>query len=194
MYIPLFKQTSEKYTDGKSFIEQETGKPYKGFYIETSSGEIYSGRVYSRGVSKKLIRSITNTGANTPIPEEYDFIKRDTTALNLKTTLPVPTHIPTKRYEDKYIYRYFAQRKADRSIIEISNEVFLELKSESTVYHYPSYSILQMVWYVGSPIEDRTISGVLQKGSLTKNREEITKAEKILPGISQLLDPMMLLL
>lgn len=189
MYIPLFKQTPAKYTDGKTLIVEATGKPYKGYYIEISSGDIYSGKVYSREASKKLIRSITNPSVNTPIPEDYDFIKQDTTALNLKETLSVPSHIPTKRYEDTYIYRYFAQKKADSSIIEISNVTYLELLSQSTVYHYPSYKILQMVWYVGSPIEDRVINGVLQKGALTKNREEITRAEKTIQGISQLLDP-----
>jgi len=196
MYIPKFKQTLAKYTDGAEFDIESTGETYRGFYVKTSKGEYFTGRGYLRGTSQKLIeKNISNQNYLTPVPEEYDNIKQDRESLQLKKTLQVPSYIPTKRYQDTSIYRYFAKSKVTGSILEISNETYNELLSKNVKYHYPSYDILQLEWFVSSPAEDIVRNGYILEGSINKNKRQIVLAERTLPGISEYLtDPTELIL
>lgn len=196
MYIPKFKQTLAKYTDGSEFNLEATGETYRGYYVETSSKEYYTGESYKRGLSQKLVqKNPANVDYIAPIPQKYDELKQDATSLQLTKTLQLPSHTPTRRYEDVFIYRYFAKSKVDGSIVEISNETYNELLRESTKYHYLSYDILQLIWYVASPAADIYRNGFLQEGSISRNKKQILLAEKTLPGISQYLtDPTELIL
>lgn len=196
MYIPKFKQTLAKYTDGAEFDLESTGETYKGFYVKTSKGEYFTGKRYLRGASQKLVeKNIGNQNYLTPVPEEYDNIKQDRESLQLKKTLQVPSHIPTKQYQDTSIYRYFARSKVTGNILEVSNQTYNELLSRNTKYHYLSYDILQLEWFVSSPAEDIVRNGYTLEGSISKNRRQILLAEKALPGISQYLtDPTELIL
>jgi len=196
MYIPKFKQTLAKYTDGAEFDLEATGETYRGFYVKTSKGEYFTGKRYLRGASQKLIeKNISNQTYLTPTPEEYDNIKQDRESLELKKTLPVPSYVPSKQYQDTSIYRYFAKSKITGSILEVSNQTYNELLSRDTKYHYPSYNILQLEWFVNSPAEDIVRNGYILEGSISKNKRQILLAEKALPGISQYLtDPAELIL
>lgn len=191
MYIPKFKQTPPRHTRGAEYKLEDTSETYTGFYFETSNQEYYTGRSYARGVSKKLVAQVDQTsGPETPIPQRYDDLKKDSTSLQLTVTLKLPLHIPTKNFQDIFIYRYFAKSKIDFSILEISNETYNLLLNKSTKYHYPTFDILSIQWYVSSPSTDLIRDGFLQEGSITKNKRQIINAERKLPGISQYLtDP-----
>lgn len=191
MYIPKFKQTLPRYTNGEEYKLESTGETYTGFYFETSNQEYYTGRSYARGASKKLVAQVDQTlGTETPIPQRYDDLKQDKTSLQLTVTLKLPLHIPTKNFQDIFIFRYFAKSKIDFSILEISKETYDLLFNKSTKYHYPTFDILALQWYVSSPSTDLIRDGFLQEGSITKNKKQVVNAERKLPGISQYLtDP-----
>lgn len=191
MYIPKFKQTTASHTNGEEYKLESSGEAYTGFYFETSKQEYFTGRSYARGVSKKLVlQNVQNLSTETPIPQRYDDLKQDSTSLQLTITLKLPLHKPTKNFQDIFIYRYFAKSKIDFSILEISNETYNLLLNKSTKYHYPTFDILSIQWYVSSPSTDLIRDGFLQEGSVTKNKRQIFNAERKLPGISQYLtDP-----
>lgn len=196
MYLPKFKQSQAKYTSGGEYFVVATGEEYRGFYVQTSKGILYSGKTVQRGVSQELREYIDpETTFDRPVPEKYDNIRKDSEGLELKVTRSLPKHIPQRNDLQPYILRFFAKSKVTGVILEISQETFLELESQSTLYHYPSYDITYLKWYTTYPVEDTTIGTYIQKGSKSRNLEEILKTEKALPGISQYLtDPAELIL
>lgn len=195
MYLPKFKQRPATYTAGNEYFVQETGEEYIGFYVVTSKGEAYTGKTIERGFSKKLLSFKETPEQPAPLAEVYDFIKKDSESFALKQTEELPRYIPVKNDLVPFINRFFAKSRVTGTIIEISRETYLELQSKSTKYHHPSYQIVTLNWYISFPVEDITTGPYKQKGSRTKNLEEITKAEKALPGIAQYLsDPTELIL
>lgn len=188
MYIPKFKQSKARYTDGTKYYVAETNTSYQGYYIETSKGEYFTGTTYRRGVSKLLLPVVSDipgeSGVTAPFPLEYDNVKQDPTSYNLRETAILPVYTPKAIEGKQYIFRYFAQKKADNIIQEISLETYTELQAQSTKYHYPGYRIVRVIWHTYIPVDDLQNSSYIIKGSRTKNAEEVAKAEKVLPGIS----------
>ena len=185
MYLPKFKQTPAYYTNGREYYNPATGEEYVGYYFLTSTQQAYSGKSMTRGTSILLSRYEQSPREPQSIIEgEYDVIKQDRKATQLKVTEALPHHTPERNDFKGYVDRYFAKNKATGSIIEISLETYLELKSESTKYHYPSYLIVNLRWHTTYPVDDMQNNSYIIKGSRTKNAEEVAKAEKVLPGIS----------
>lgn len=190
MYVPKFKQTKALFTQGEDFLVEQTLVPYKGYYIKLSNGDAYSGDVYKRGQSLKLIPIQQSAPQQEDlVAVDYDIITQDLESLKLTKTLPVPSYIPTRNDQDAKIQRFFAKSKIDGRIIEISKQTYLSLENKETIYHYPTYQILQVEWFINSPANDVVVSGHKVEGSITKNRRQILQAEKAMPGISQYLNP-----
>ena len=189
MYIPKFKQTKPLYTEGNLFLEELTGKSYTGFYIRTSKGEYYSGTFYERGISQKLVLKQTISTSSQVFPEDYDIVKQDNIALSLKLTEVLPDYVATRRDDVVAINRYFAQKKSDNSIQEISNETYVKLLTQDTQYHYPSYRIVEIKWFINGPLEDTFQNGVLREGIIVKNNRQIIQGEKIIYGLSSFITP-----
>lgn len=183
-YLPKFKQTKPKYTSGGEYRDSTTGQEYTGFYFTTSKGEAYTGTSMVRGQSKLLVRDTQRGDFDIQVDETaYDFIKKDAKLLDLRTTEELPTFTPERNDFSSYLVRYFAKRHSDGSIKEISQDTYKELKNETTKYHYPSYTVTYLTWYTTYPVEDIKNGSYIIKGSKNRNLEEISKAEKVMPGI-----------
>ena len=190
MYLPKFKQTKSKYTSGGEYRESITGRDYVGYYFTTSKGEVYSGNTMVRGQSM-LLEKADQLGDREVVLEQtdYDFVKKDTTAFELRETSLLPTYQPERNDFLGYLTRYFARKKADGSIIEISQDTYRDLKNQSTKYHYPGYDTHYFTWYTSYPVEDIDTGSYIIQGSRSKNERQLAKAELMIPGISQLIDP-----
>ena len=55
MYIPKSKILANKYTSGKEYIVEATGKEYVGYYNVLFNGDIISGKVNTDEFNFKLI-------------------------------------------------------------------------------------------------------------------------------------------
>lgn len=187
-YLPKFKQSQAKYTPGQEFRYADTQQEYSGMYFVTSRGEFYSGESMKRSFSRLLV-PYSRRGEQNEYLEvtAYDIIKKDSTSFDLRQTAEVPKHIPVRNEATAFTLRYFAQRKSDSSITEISVQTYEKLKNKSTEYHYPSYNITFLKWYTYYPVEDSKNGSYIIQGSKSKNREEVNKAERVLPGISEYL-------
>jgi hypothetical protein len=190
MYVPAFKQTKPLYTQGGEFLLEDTLTSYKGYYIKLANGDAYTGTAYARSTSKRLVTaSIQDTQQQELVAIDYDIITQNEESLKLTRTLPLPSYIARRNDQDSEIQRFFAKSKVSGRIQEISRQTFLSLESRETTYHYPSYEILQINWYINSPVEDTVLGGYFVEGSIGKNKKQILQAERLMTGISQILSP-----
>ena len=125
MYLPKFKHTFASYTTGDEFIIAGTGENYRGFYIRTSKGVLYTGKFFDKGTSLKLepVSALATSTYRYVGQEKYDVIKKTTpSSLQLKETLPVPSYTYVPNYASINERRFFAKSKINKTIIEISQE------------------------------------------------------------------------
>jgi len=191
MYLPKFKTTKAKYTTGSEYAIRSTGENYVGYYILSSQGIPYSGKQFIQNSSQELIAQVAEIPAEN-IQEfvrytDYDEIRKREDEYKLRTTLPLPVHIFTPDFEYEINKRFFAKSKVTQAIVEISREDYLELSKKTLKYHYPSYDIVIVDWYVRGAVGDFQNGSYLIEGIRTKNTREVQKANKVMPGISQVL-------
>jgi hypothetical protein len=189
MYLPKFKTTKARYTPGSQYTVKSTGENYIGYYVLSSQGVPYSGKEFIQNASQELV-SIVVQGVEQQEKEyvpytDYDTVRKQQKEYDLRSTLDLPVHIFIPDFEFEINKRFFAKSKVTQAIKEISREVYLELSSKTTKYHYPTYEILAMDWYVTGAVGDFQNGSYLIEGIRTKNTKEIAKAEKSMPGISQ---------
>lgn len=85
-------------------------------------------------------------------------------------------------YSRKTLKRSFLLNKVNGNLKEISPD-------DKTINN-PLYETKKTIeWEIQGPVEDTFFKGKLLEGAKTKNQRTINKTEKILPGISILLDP-----
>lgn len=189
MYLPKFKTTKARYTPGSQYTVKSTGENYIGYYVLSSQGVPYSGKEFIQNASQELV-SIVVQGVEQQEKEyvpytDYDTVRKQQKEYDLRSTLDLPVHIFIPDFEFEINKRFFAKSKVTQAIKEISKEVYLELSSKTTKYHYPTYEIFMMDWYVTGAVGDFQNGSYLIEGIRTKNTKEIAKAEKSMPGISQ---------
>jgi hypothetical protein len=189
MYLPKFKTTKARYTPGSQYVVKSTEENYIGYYVISSQGVPYSGREFVQNASLELVSRVTQ-GVEQQEKEyvpytNYDTVRKQQKEYNLRSTLDLPVHIFIPDFEFEINKRFFAKSKVTQAIKEISREVYLELSGKTTKYHYPTYEILAMDWYVTGAVGDFQNGSYLIEGIRTKNTKEIAKAEKSMPGISQ---------
>jgi hypothetical protein len=186
MYLPKFKHTAALYTFGEEFAIASTGELYTGFYIRTSKGTFYTGTEFKKNQSQELIKTSalsTSTYRNVGREKYDDAAKVTINQLLLKETQPVPSYTYIPDYELKINRRFFAKSKITGSIIEIDRDTYKELYSKSNKYHHPSYEVILIDWDLSSPVDDSVNGSYIVEGSKTKNKKQVLKLDKTLPGL-----------
>lgn len=191
MYLPKFKTTKAKHTAGSQYVVKATGENYEGYYVLSSQGVPYSGKQFIQNSSQELVARIVES-AEEQVKQylpftKYDTVRKKAEEYNLRSTLQLPTHTFIPDFEYEINKRFFAKSKVTQAIVEISREDYLELSKKTDKYHYPSYDIVIVDWYVRGAVADFQNGSYLIEGIRTKNTREIQKANKVLPGISQVL-------
>lgn len=191
MYLPKFKTTKAKYTAGSQYIVKSTGENFVGFYVLSSQGVPYSGKQFIQNSSQELVTRIVESAEEQvkqylPLTK-YDTVRKKAEEYNLRSTLQLPTHIFIPDFEYEINKRFFAKSKVTQVIVEINREDYLELSKKTDKYHHPSYDIVIVDWYVRGAVGDFQNGSYLIEGIETKNTREVQKANKVMPGISQVL-------
>ena len=126
-------------------------------------------------------------------PTQYDLIKQDDRAYQLRTTQELPTFVggPTdSQYEQGSYVRFFSQHKYSGVVVELTKENYLQLSNQTTLYHYPSYLIGATQWRLRGPVANQEINGYIVGGAQEENAYFISELEKVLPNIrTYLTDP-----
>jgi len=146
----------------------------------------------------KINKKPVSTDSTNPLAEfvpltEYDKVKRDEKAYDLRTTINLPEYKqgPTEsQYTQGSYVRLFAQHKYTGIVLEISKEDYLQLRNQTALYHYPSYFIGSLQWRLNGPVANQEINGYIIEGAQTTNEYFISELEKVLPNIrTYLTDP-----
>lgn len=170
-YIPKSKYKKPKSTSGGDFIELESKKPYKGFYIETYKGKFYAGKTPEEGGPelqkesklKDQLAMLVGLGAIIPGLLAGFFKKK-----------------PTQSEIDKGVTkRYLIQDKNNNKIIETDPDTYVQAK-ESLV----NSTFAEVEWIIGGPANDVMFGEYLYEGAESKNKKTIQALETTIPGIS----------
>ena len=146
----------------------------------------------------KINKKPVSTDNTNPLAEfvpltEYDRVKKDDKAYDLRTTITLPKYEggPTEsQYEQGSYVRMFAQHKQTGQVLELSKENYLQLRNQTAVYHYPSYFIGSIQWRLRGPVANQDINGYIIQGAQEDNEYFISELEKVLPNIRKYLtDP-----
>lgn len=163
-YIPKGRYKKPKSTDGKEFVELESRKLYKGFYIETYKGKYYAGKTpEENGPELEKIRK----GFKFPL---------GLLGLLAGFFLKKPTQSEREKGVTK---RNFIQDKNNNKITETDPETYAQAK-QSLV----NCTFAEIDWNIKGPAEDIVIGGYPFEGAATKNKKTIEALEKQMPGIS----------
>lgn len=90
-----------------------------------------------------------------------------------------------KPTEDDYIQgtfrRYFLQDVRNGEIKEITSETYKSIADKGY------YRRTKLEWNLLGPSEDETVNGYIYPGAVARNKDVVTQAEEIIPGISEFL-------
>ena len=164
-YIPKSKYKKPKSTSGGDFIELESKKPYKGFYIETYKGKFYAGkRPEENGLE---LQKLPKKSLGLPLgllALFRGFFKKK----------------PTQSEIDKGIMkRYFIQDKNNYKVQETDSDTYQQAKEVLV-----NSTFAEIDWILKGPAEDTIFGNYKYEGATSKNRKAIKALEKVMPGIS----------
>ena len=125
------------------------------------------------------------------MPPEFNFDNKNTNTygeLNssiirvgemiLKSFVPKPKDVD---YKKGYIPRYFiAKNWLPQSIVEVSVDTF---DNDFSVLNPGAYNRVQVNWQISGNLKNYVMQGGKKEGAITKNKREVNRVKKILPGI-----------
>jgi hypothetical protein len=180
MYLPKTKYKAGLFTSDSTLLVESTREVYIGPYFETFKGEVYAGTSPLGKNIQKLVKVDTSPELvdSYLTPGEYDVVKQDVEAYNLRVTEPVQMYYPVpseENYSKGELLRYFLRDKTIGRILEVRKDVYESISKKEIKYYYPKYELLALSWSLRNVGSNRTV---------------IQLAEKRLPGISSYLkDP-----
>ena len=163
MYLPKSKYQVKNTIGGELF--HPNGSDYIGSFIETYSGEIYTGSTLGKKSTRLIdVREVNEFDSN-PVRFVNDFIKPN-----------------DKDYTNEKFNRYFIQDKRTKSIIEVNS--FNYKRMQSLVYTIP----VKIEWILKGPVADTNKGPYIYFGAGTHNKESVLDAEKTIPNLSQIIN------
>lgn len=163
MYLPKSKYSSPKHTPGDSFLLND--KPYVGWYIELSTGEFYTGKVFDSKSVKLQIVSNT-AGSNTELIE------------SAPPFYGVKTSPSSRDIQNKTWTRYFLQDKRNSRIVEVDKERYGSFRVKPYIVR------VTLDWVLQGPAENLIINGYQYYGAAHKNKAAAEALEPTMPGLS----------
>ena len=148
-YIPK-SQLAVKSAKPGEFQIQSSGKPYVGYYIETSKGVRYAG-ANNIQVGPIIIPSIepsTKEQGNNMDIKKFNIMKKDIKKF-LSNTSPLPSikRYPSESdYNNGFFKRYFSRRINGMGYQEVDKEVYDGIKGKNKKYDYNLYEVGNIRW------------------------------------------------
>lgn len=190
-YYPLSRVKTGFTTAGGAFLLD--GKPYKGPYYITYTGEVFAGKNPVIGENKLLTPINTNNDlrvSGVSSIDSYNGLARNSAQANqtadpsyqegfarLKQIVP---HYPKPLepdYTRGYFKRYFAKRVSDRGyIIEVSYNDWNTIQSKGDP-SYESYETTDMLWQLTGPLKDTRVSQYQVKGGVFDTNKRVTEGK-----------------
>lgn len=170
-YQPKGSYRKPKSTSGGEFIELESKKPYKGFYIQDYKGKYYGGKTPEEGGPqlqkesklKDQIAMLVGLGALVPGLLAGFFKKK-----------------PTQSEKDKGVTkRNFIRDNNTGKIIETDPDTYEQAKEALA-----NSTFAQIDWIIKGPAKDMMFGNYPFEGAESKNKKTIQALEKTMPGIS----------
>jgi len=196
-YIPKSLVNSNLYTGGGEFTDPNTGETYVGYYHETFTGDVSSGKTPNSPNPITLIRNYSAIQQNNyivPTPENISYSELQPINQELYESsgdpLPIFPTLTGKDYQRGQIIRYFAKKRNINppSIIEISKNAFTDLNSNKGKYNYALWTVTSVFWKISGPLKDSlNANGVKTSGIVDTNKRLTEKAEQNFKGIKQYL-------
>ena len=196
-YIPKNKLTKPFTADPGEFRISLSGVSYLGEVVKTSTGRYFA---YERGridQQKRLLRNSDEPtvahayGNELKLPREnfyFDYVSQKSGELTYTYEVPPADYSLT---QELYAYgaylRYFVKNKVTNSVYEIGPTAHRLLLDKSEIFHWPSYTIVEIEWKVSGDVADKEISGYLVEGVETLNKRAVEEASKIIPELSNIL-------
>jgi len=161
-YIPK-SQIAVKVANPGKFQIRSSGKPFEGFYIETSKGIRYAGaNNINLGPIIIPIEIPSNKRHGFSIDVKKFDIINDPINKFLSNTLPIPS---MKRYpsEDDYakgfFKRYFSRRINGSGYQEIDEDVFQSIRKKQKIYDHNLYEVGNIKWNLkGNVFKSNTLT------------------------------------
>jgi hypothetical protein len=162
MYLPKSKYTV-KITKGGDFYKKD-GSTYRGKYIETYNGQIFTG------------------GELTPASEKLEDFRYSASVITNFSQVAFKSDMikPTKEdYKEGFITRYYVQDIRNKAIIEANKENY---KGFLTL---PYLKTLKLKWNLKGPAENVNKGPYIYFGAISKNKELVLEGEKTIEGLSE---------
>ena len=171
------------YTAGGEF-ETEDKVEYRGLYHRYITNEAYTGSTWNSKTSKKLVPLIQRITRD----KTYETIKATlkTKYQTVKSAIPVITN--DNRAAGKFNSYFF--KKVNELVFIESNE--LQFNNWVSRNIDPNaFNAVKIEWTISGERLDTKRGPILIKGVISKNNDQITYAESVLPGIRVILnDPL----
>ena len=166
MWLPAFKFIKGLFAFRGSFTF-ENGSDFEGPYVETSTGEYYTGSTLN-SKSKKIL-SVEDHG------DELDF---EGMPEILKAENPIPT---PPDYKKGFFIRYFLEDTRNKNVIEVEANTYRKKGTELYIKQ------AQVKWVLDKPVKDLFNQGYLYKGAASRNREAIMSSSQSMPKLRELI-------
>ena len=163
MYLPKSKY-NVKFTKGGEIFYTD-GREYIGSYIETFTGEVYTGKAFNSNTKKLIDLRLADVTDNDPLVLKNDLIR--------------PTEAD---YINEKFTRYFIQDRRTKAVVEVNNQNYKR-------FNPLSYTLsVEVSWVLKGPVGNVNKGPYIYFGAASQNKVEIEKAEKTIKGLSQIVN------
>ena len=155
-YLPK-SQVTVKHTPGGLLRYKFDNKPFKGDYIQTSTGKYYEGKSnVDLGLElilddKSSVEEVEKRNGDSVDVQKHRIFKKDIDEF-LSNTKPIPFEKPTptdEDYEKGFFKRYFCTKINEEVYMEISKDTFEALiKKSPKKYDYNLYEPGSILWHL----------------------------------------------
>lgn len=157
MYFPKSQITPDLYTNGGEFILTSTNQNYIGYYYKVTNGEIYTGKTPEDGDNILLKIAFTAPPIETetslqPIKTYPSLYYNKPTPLKYLPYSNPQSPSPTDIEAGKFM-RYFAKKTNELKYLEINQETYTELSTQSQSIAWEIYDSAQIEWLIAGPQE-----------------------------------------
>lgn len=161
MYLPKSKYNVKHTKGGEIF--NPNGSEYIGFYIETFTGEVYTGKSFSKNTIKLTDLRLGDLTNDSPLVLKNDLIR--------------PTEAD---YINEKFTRYFIQDRRTKAVVEVNKQNYKR-------FNPLSYTLsVEVSWVLKGPVGNVNKGPYIYFGAASQNKVEIEKAEKTIKGLSQI--------
>lgn len=172
-YQPKTRVSEPKSTGGGEYVEKESGKDYKGPYIQAYKNKYYAGSNLEQNGVELIQAGTRNLDPSTIVTPALSLLFQSIKGFFNKKASKADR-------ERGRTMRYFMQRKKDNKIVELDKNTYQEAQKA-----FPSQNFAQVDWLIKGPADDQTINGYPFEGAASKNKKAIQALEPKLPGISK---------